>query len=140
MSAFTTWGDVAIGGLEADVSKPDEDRVATDGDVTIGMIGLDVEWDHALSGIMFSHSVGDRDTRDEGESFIEATGKGEDRRENRPTFWGRRTRRNSGSRQIVGRLGRREARTARDGRKAKDEVPATTETVGQKGVDQSENS
>ena len=88
MLAFTTWGRVAAGGLKADVSKPGENRVATDGDVTTGMVGLDVEWDHALAGIMFSRSVGDRDTRDGGESFIEATGKREDGRENPPTFRG----------------------------------------------------
>ena len=53
--------------------------------------------------------------------------RGEGGRKRKPTYlWGRRARRNSGSRQRVGRRGGREARTARDGRKAKDEVPATT--------------
>ena len=86
--AFTTWGRVATGGFEADVSDTGEDRVATDGDMTTGMVGLDAEWDRALAGIMFSHSVDDRDTRDGGESSIEAAGDREDGSENPPTFGG----------------------------------------------------
>ena len=70
------------------MSKPGEDRVATDGDVTTGRVGLNAKWDHALAGTMFSHSVGERDTRDGGESFLKATGKREDGSENPPTFGG----------------------------------------------------
>ena len=53
--------------------------------------------------------------------------------------FGRRARRNSGSRQIAGRRGGQEAWTARGARKAEDEVSATTETAERRGVDQGEN-
>ena len=43
----------ATGGFEAGASEPGEDRVATDGDVTTGMVGLDAERDRALAGVMF---------------------------------------------------------------------------------------
>ena len=52
--AFTAWGRVASSGFEAE-----EDDVALDGDVTSGLVGFDAEWEHALAGVMLSHSEGD---------------------------------------------------------------------------------
>ena len=52
--AFTAWGRFTTGGFEAA-----EDRVTLDGDVTIGLLGADAEWDRLLAGVMLSQSRGD---------------------------------------------------------------------------------
>ena len=53
-TAIGAWGHFATSQFEGT-----EEDVDHEGDVLTGVIGADIEWEHALAGIVLSHSTGD---------------------------------------------------------------------------------
>ena len=57
--AYTAWGRVARGGFSAEVEEPGRERLALDGEVTTGFVGLDAEWERLIAGVLLSRSRGE---------------------------------------------------------------------------------
>ena len=57
--AYTAWGRVAREGFSAEVEEPGRERLALDGEVTTGFVGVDAEWERLIAGVLLSQSRGE---------------------------------------------------------------------------------
>ena len=69
--AYTAWGRVARGGFSAEVDEEGQERLALDGEVTTGLVGVDAEWERLVAGVLVSQSAGEGTYR-----FTQDTGPG----------------------------------------------------------------
>ena len=56
--AYTAWGRVARETFGAEVDAAGRERLALDGEVTTGLLGVDAEWEGLLAGVVLSRSRG----------------------------------------------------------------------------------